>query len=155
MSAVQGPTKRTDRGSSTFSMTVRLDRIPHCPICGSQLHGTVTRVRYSVAWCDHCATIESGTHVAHIAAMAVPDLNLSLTMQAGITFWVPDMPSWTSVASALTALKIDAWGLDPHYPQPNVVGADKIVIMELGRSYAERPTHRPDLLHAYPLMTDR
>ncbi len=139
MPTIEGPTKRTDRGSSTFSMTIRMDRIPHCPICGSQLHGTVTRVRYSVAWCDHCSLYETGTHVAHLAAMAIPELNHSLTNQLGIVFWVPDMPSWTSVASALDKLGLDSWGLNPHYPHFNSIGRERLLVMELGLSYAQEP----------------
>lgn len=155
MHKVQGPTKRTDRGSATFSMTIRLDRIPHCPICGSQLHGTVTRVRFGVAWCDTCTRYQSATHVAHVAAMAIPDLHLSITTQSGIIFWVPDLPTWTSVRSALDKLGIDSWGLDPNYPQPDSIGQDRVLVLELDRSYAPPKPRKDTLLHAYPGVPQR
>lgn len=88
----------------TYSLTLRLDVIPRCPVCGQTLCSQVTRVRASVAMCDRCYAIHPVTFRGYLAALLIPELSASQRLVAGVHFWTPSQPGWTSVESVLRAL---------------------------------------------------
>ena len=104
MSTAESTTRYPELRKQTYSLTLRLDVVPRCPVCGEKLCSQVTRVRASVAICDRCYDVHPVTFRNYLAALLLPELSASQRLVAGVIFWTPSQPNWTSVEYVLRAL---------------------------------------------------
>lgn len=131
MQEVKGPPTYSDLKSGQYSMTLRLDQIPRCPICGRTLCGQITRIRSSVAMCDRCFKVHPMIHAHHVSALLLPELIASQTSVSGVIFWCPKNPMWTNLQLTLSILGYQTNLLTDPPPTPALPNHDCSMYLDL------------------------
>lgn len=105
MDTPEQPNPRSSRRNPAFSLTIRPDRQPYCPLCGIALQPQVTRIRTGVAACKPCTHKHAMDYLFVVLVYGTGLLDESWTQTGGIRFWVPDRLEPYSIFHALKELR--------------------------------------------------
>jgi len=130
MHDTERPNASTATGRSTFTLSIRPDRMPSCPLCGYPLQPQITRIRDGFACCTRCSDAHPLDYGMIRLTYETGHLDTLWTQASGIRFWVPDHTPPYPMWSALRDLRPDLhpydirWAEDRRPPRLRTVCTD-------------------------------